>query len=116
MALVTRAGCFIVEGELDVVSIVNIAMQVMAFDVWATGTACYDIFHARNCSARPLTVDHTCVAARQGNVLSTCLALSNWLAIDSLHIGSFALDIAVHEALDLDLSWASRPLTQACPI
>ena len=71
MALVIRSGCFIVEGELDVLSIVNIAMQVMAFDVWVPGTACYDIFHAWDCSASPLTIDHMCVAARQEDVLYT---------------------------------------------
>ena len=69
---------------MDVLFIVNIAMQVMAFDVWVTQTACYDIFHARNCSASPLTVDHTCVAARQGDVLHMSLALNDWLAIDLL--------------------------------
>jgi len=65
-------------------SIVKVAMQVMAYDDWETSKACYDIFHARDCSARPLTVDHTCVAARQRGVLHMSLALNDWLAIDLL--------------------------------
>ena len=38
-------------GDFDILVMLKVEMKVMAYDDWATGTACYDVFHARDCSA-----------------------------------------------------------------